>query len=159
MPSRELLEFENAKIIFRNFEGRASKFNAEGKRNFCLIINPADVDAMRADGWNVKETKPRNEDDPVEYYIKVNLNYASRIQPKVYMIAGRKKTLLTEQTVGELDFAEIQHIDLIISPYHWTRDTDSGVSAWVSKMYVEILEDRFADKYNFDNDAEELPFD
>ena len=158
MPGRELLEFENAEIIFRNFEGRASRYNAEGKRNFCLITNPADVDAMREDGWNIKETKPRNEEDEIRYYIKVNLNYNSRIQPKVYMIAGNKKTLLTEQTVGELDFAEIQHIDLVVSPYRWDRDGQVGVSGYVSSMYVTIVEDKFASKYNFDEE-EALPFD
>ena len=159
MPN-ETFEFENCKIIFRNFEGRQQKFNPPGKRNFCLVINPADADELAAAGFNVKTTNPKREDDVPENYIKVNVNYAtSKNPPKIYMIAGRRKTLLTEQTVGELDYADIKHIDLIISSYPWKQDDGSqgGLSAYVSKMYVEIVEDRFAEKYTFDDD-EETPF-
>ena len=153
MPSNDLLEFENCRIIFRNFEGRQQKYNDPGKRNFCLIISPEDAEELAREGWNVKHTRPRDEEDPVEDYIKININFNSNNPPKIYMIAGRRKTLLTEQTVGELDYAEIKHIDLIVSPYDWKQRDGSvgGKSGYVSKMYVEIVEDRFAEKYAFDD--------
>ena len=31
---------ENAKIAFKNFSGKEGQFNPEGKRNFCLILDP-----------------------------------------------------------------------------------------------------------------------
>lgn len=154
--AREYLEFEDCRIMFRNFEGRAAKFNAPGKRNFCLILNEEDVETFRKEGWNVKETKPKNEDDPIRHYVKINVNMESKNPPKIYMIANRRKTLLTEKTVKELDYAEIQHIDAVISPYPWKNDDGSfgGISGYLQTLYVEIVQDRFADRYNFDEDEE-----
>lgn len=153
MPKgNELLEFEDCKIIFRNFEGRQAKYNPPGKRNFCLVLNEADVENLINEGWNVKETRPRNEDDAPEHYVKININMESKNPPKVYMIAGHRKTLLTENTLKELDYAEIRHVDAVVSPWEYEKDDGTkGISGYLSKLYVEIVEDRFADKYNFDD--------
>ena len=151
----EIYEFENCEIIFRNFEGRQAKFNAAGKRNFCLILTDEEAESMSRDGWNVKSTTPKREDDPIRHYIKVNVNMDSRIPPKIYLIAGRRKTLLTADTVKELDYAEIKNVDAVIYPYHWeTDDGKEGLSAYLSKLYVEIIQDRFEEKY-FGDEIEE----
>ena len=66
------LIIEDAKIIFRNFSGKESKFNRAGSRNFCVIIEDSKkAKELETLGWNVKTLKPRDEDEALRYYIQV----------------------------------------------------------------------------------------
>ena len=42
----ENLVIENARLLFRNFSGRESKYNRAGQRNFCVYIEDA-ADAQK----------------------------------------------------------------------------------------------------------------
>lgn len=154
------LSFENARIIFRNFSGRGTKFNAEGKRNFCVVIeDPATAQQLNEDGWNVRMLAPRDPDDPPTYYMTVALGYEYR-PPEVYLVTGRaphfKKTALTEETVGNLDYADIVSCDITIRPYNWEIGGNSGVKAYLASLYAVVEEDEFAGKY--DDPDEGIPF-
>ncbi len=138
---------ENCRIIFRNFEGKGDKFNPAGRRHFSVVL-PRDIaDKLSEEGWNVKELKPRDEDEEPTPFIQVRVNF-SNIPPEIYLVTGRnKKTKLTEDTIQTLDYAEIENVDLIVSGYCWEMNGKEGITAYCKTMYVKIVEDVFADKY------------
>ena len=155
------IRMENARIIWRNFSGKADKFNPKGgKRSFSVVIEDADLASqLIEDGWNVKQLKPRNEEEEENprYSMQVKVSFDNK-PPRVYLVTRNNKVLMTEDTIDSLDYAEIQNVDLVITPYTYDVNGKSGVAAYLKTMYVTVIEDEFADKYDFGED-EEVPFD
>ena len=138
---------ENAHIFWRNFSGKESKYNPAGERNFCVRIDDEkNVELLKADGWNIKEIEAKKEDDEKVYYIPVEVSF-KYWPPKVVLVTRNNMTNLTEETVGELDGAEIKNVDLVIRPYEWEVNKKSGIKAYLKTLYAIIEEDEFAYKY------------
>lgn len=146
MARTKSVPIENARICFRNFSGKAGKFNAEGIRNFCVILTDELADQLKDDGWNVKYLNPRDDTEAPKPYIQVTVSY-KKIPPKIVLATSHGKSVLSEETVHTLDFAEIENVDLIFTPYEWEMNGRRGVKAYLKTMYVTIAEDAFESKY------------
>lgn len=146
---------EVADIIFRNFSGKPTQFNAEGNRNFAVVLSDEDAKRLKKDGWNVKYLKPKN-DDPTEYcqpYLPVKVKFGE-IPPIIYIIlpnnGNPKKIRITEDTVDQLDWANIDFCDMIIRPYQYPPSNlvpEGGISAYLKTLYVTIRQDDLDIKY------------
>lgn len=141
---------ESCKIVFRNFSGNETNFNAAGRRNFAILLPDDIADQMAESGWNIKWLNPREAGDPKQAYIKVSVNYG-KVQPKITVITSHGHNMLDADTVGMLDWAEISNVDVILSPYAWEVSGKHGIKAYLKTMFVTIVEDELTKKYGNPN--------
>ena len=137
---------EGARIGFRNFSGKEGKFNPAGRRNFCVFLEDDLARTLEKDGWNVRWLQPRDDQEDEQGYLQVAVSYEN-IPPKIIMITSGGKTVLDDNSVSLLDWAEIAEVDLIIRPYNWEVNGKTGVKAYVKSMYISIVEDEFEKKW------------
>src|SRR4051794_13531992 len=150
MPAENTVLMEGVRIVFRNFQGKEGQYNRAGDRNFGVILPDDVAEAMLADGWNVKYLKPREEDEEeVETpWLAVSVNFDKGRPPNIQQITNtRGRTALNEQTVENLDWADIKNVDLIVRPYTWEVSGRTGIKAYLQSMYVTIEEDELEQKY------------
>lgn len=143
-----ILEIEDARIIFRNFAGVGSKYNREGERNFAVIIPDDSLkDILVENGWAVKIKPPRDEDDSPFMYLPVKVKYHDNRGPAAYLKAGNSHTRLTEETIDVLDDIDIASVDMDIRPYDWEVNGKTGRTAYLHAINVIQNIDRFGAMY------------
>lgn len=141
---RDILQIDDARIIYRNFAGRGDKFNREGDRNFAVVIPEEEMAAQLTDlGWNVKIKPAREEGDMPFMFLPVKVKFNGR-GPNVYLQTGRNKNRLDEESVGILDDIDIVSVNLDIRPYDWDVNGKSGRTAYLQAIEVIQDVDRFA---------------
>ena len=158
-----IMQIDDARIIFKNFEGRGDKFNREGDRNFSLLIeDPNTAEAMKREGWNVKIKEGRDPDEGPFMRLPVKVKFTD-YGPTVYLNSAGNVVKLNEESIGCLDNIEIETVNMDIRPYDWEVNGKTGRTAYLQSMEVVQRVDRFAAKYgnnrrdDFDDD-ERLPF-
>lgn len=146
-----ILQIDDARIIFRNFSGAPSKFNREGDRNFAVIIPEQEIsDALIAEGWNVKIKPPREDGDTPFMYLPVKIKFNDR-GPRVYLKSGSNMIRLDEESISCLDNVDIISVDLDIRPYDWNVNGMEGRTAYLKSIQVTQEVDRFYDQYEKQN--------
>lgn len=150
MKVTNTIKLEDARLIFKNFQGKRNDFNDEGNRTFGVCIPDELVDDLVADGWKIRYLKPKH-DDPDEYrqpWLSVRVKF-EMYPPIVVLINSRGKVRLDETTISQLDWSSIKTCDVIIRPYNYpsVKGRPAGVSAYLKALYVTINEDEFELKY------------
>lgn len=144
---KNILQIDDAKIIFRNFEGRGDKFNREGDRNFSLLIeDPDTADALVREGWNVRIKEGRDPDEGPFMRLPVKVKFTD-YGPNVYLVTGDRRNELDEESIGCLDNIDIESVDMDIRPYDWEVNGRTGRTAYLQSMQVIQRIDRFAARY------------
>ena len=146
-----ILEIEDARIIYRNFAGVGSKFNREGDRNFAVIIPNEELkDELVEAGWNVKIKPPREDYDEPFMFMPVKVVFNNR-GPAAYVRSGDSVTRLNEDTIEMLDEIDIASVDLDLRPYDWEVNGKTGRSAYLQAINVTQNVDRFGAMYAADD--------
>lgn len=147
-----ILLVEGARILFRNFSGAPKEYNAEGDRNFCLLLDPVLVSQYQADGWNVKFLKPKEIGDEPQPYMQVRVKYRDRYgnpvrnPPRLVMVTSRGRTDLPEELAEILDMVDTRNVDVTIRPYDH-QFNGGGRTAYLKTIVVTIEEDPLELKY------------
>jgi hypothetical protein len=143
------LTIRNVKLIYKNFAGVGKKYNAEGLRNFNILLDLETAKMLSNDGWNIKYDEPRNEgDDPIAR-MKVNFSFA-KYPPRILLISGKNneaRSVLDEDSVGILDWADILKADITVSGSRWEKGNDHGVKTWLRKLFVTLSPDDLESEY------------
>jgi len=141
-----VLQVDDAKIRFKNFEGRGDKYNREGDRNFEWVIENPDLAAdLKEWGWNVKE-KANQDGDPY-WTLKVKIKF-TQFGPNVFVkLDNGPKMKLDEETIGELDELYISRFDMDLRAYDWNVSGKSGRTAYLdgALAYRKSRSNRFTD--------------
>lgn len=144
---RKPLMIENAHIFSKNFSGKEGKYNPAGRRNFCVFIDDPEVaHNLEEDGWNVRYLQPRDEGEEPRAFLQVTVAF-NNFPPKCILISSRGQTVLKEDEVNMLDWAEIENIDLSINGSNWEVNGNTGIKAYLRSIYVTIVEDELDAKY------------
>ncbi len=147
---RNILQIDDARIIYRNFAGEASQFNRAGDRNFSVLIEDEQIaNELRDHGWNVKIKQAREEGDTPFMHLPVKVKFNDR-GPSVYLVSGSNRVRLDEETIGMLDNIDILGVDLDIRPFDWEVNGKAGRAAYLQSICVTQDIDRFAQRFEED---------
>lgn len=149
---RNTITIENATIIYRNFAGKETQFNAAGNRNFTVVLDEENARRFMADGWNVKVKDPREDGDDPQYQLPVTVRFQPR-PPRIMVRTESTRDTWGEEMVAELDYADIAQCDLVLTPYAWQVGTNSGIKAYLKTMVVTLDEDDLERKYEMNGPA------
>ena len=170
MDNIDNIVIDNASLVLRNFSGKAiPPYTPEGQRSFSVKLDVETALQLANAGWNVKI---KALDDGTEVvYLRVYVAFDKPQYPVkiVQLIVSdgvvTNKTYIAPESVGNIDFLDIENIKLEIRPRVWTNQRgESGVKAYLKTMYYELVPDIFESMYTYNETInngtdDTLPFD
>lgn len=156
---RNMINIDDTELMpfGRNFSGKVDDYGDDRRKVFIKITDPILANELMEMGCRVKQTKPREDDDPNDYipvyYVQAILKYRDRrgepmkYPPRVFLVnLDGNPILLDEESVGTLDGIRISNVNVILSPW---ENQNGGTSLFIRTMYVEqdLDDDPYAARY------------
>ena len=165
------ITIDNTRFIFpTNFSGNPANDRFADSRRKCNIVIPDPEQArdLIKQGVKVRETHPREDDDPEEfvpeYFVTAVLKYEDRLgnpvkyPPKVYLVCGgNPPVLLDEDSIETLDQIRAKNVNVLLNVYEYDP-VGHQKNLYIRTMYVEqdMNDDPYAARYA--SRFEEEPF-
>ena len=137
------------KMMWRNFEGKLGRFNAEGQKNFNIVLNERDAQFLIDEGFNVKYKEPKMEGEEGIYTLKINVNFGGYKAPEIWMKNNHGNTQLTKDDVKILDWADIVEYFLIFNP----NIKPDSMTAYLDKLLVTVKESEYESQFFDEEDS------
>lgn len=155
MSERNLITISDTNFIFKtNFAGDPERdaFGSNARKANIIIPTQEQADALADAGFNVKVTKPRDDEDDADfvpqYYVMARANYETDYPPKIYLVVGdTAPTLLDADSVNLIDKIYVNKVNAVLNPYYSQKN--NRWSLYIRTMYVEQNDedDPFASRY------------
>lgn len=167
MESTNRLVLNDVQLRRRNFSGIKDDFNERGNRQVLIVLGKQHAydlgfdsvtdmfNALKADDWKVKRFNATEENDDPDMYIPATAVYYERDKSSIFMKTGRNSRLLTEATVGLLDSADIEHVDVILNKHYYDSHGKQGYNVRIKSMEVAVVEDEICARNTLPYDDEE----
>jgi hypothetical protein len=102
-------------------------YNAKGDRNFAVILDQDVAQQLANDGWNIKQLKPREDEDEPTPYLSVAVKMDGKRPPNIIMIGGDSGTRTSStRTPSACWTVDIGNIDMVLRPFDWEVNGNTG---------------------------------
>lgn len=136
-PKIRIRDEEVKAILFRNFAGAPDRFNPNGTMgNFWVVLEEEKARELEEARLNIR-WKP-NRDGDLEPRLQIFVRW-DKVPPMVVLKTSTSETVLDEDTVSCLDYADIIHVNLVLSPNEY--DPTKPKKAYLSRGKFTIEED------------------
>lgn len=146
----ERIELRGYPILFKNFRGEASEYNARGDRTFSVLIEDLDEAELHlSNGWKLKPLKDED-GEVVAYHIPAKIKLDGFKPGRAYQLRLEQEmnpVPLGSDTIHMLDGVDVDWVDVVITPYYWNVNGNTGKAAYVKVIFVHIDFEEIDDKY------------
>lgn len=156
-----IIKIDNTRFFSTNFSGNPAndRFGDARRKANIIIPDPAQAEELIRQGFNVRHTNPRPDDDPntfvPTYFVQAILKYRDRdghpmkYPPKVVLVNDRYEEIpYDEEMVGQLDRIRVKNVRVILNPRVYD-EANGSKNLYIRTIYIEqdLESDCYADYY------------
>ena len=149
------LEFLQAQIGLRNFEGREGRFNKDGERSFAIFLTEEQAIELINQGLNVKPPKFDEEGNQLgRSFLKVKVRF-DIMPPEIFFSRGEEDEngkiiikILPTSELRTLDNADLEYCDLKVNVREWSKGPNKGKSIYLDSGAFIAKRNRMIERYN-----------